>query len=88
MADFVSERNTCSLCNKQITNFLHHLRIQHKIRSAEEYEIKLEIKNNEKLKQKEFANYVDKLKKMIANKEIIYEQYRELITKWMKDNKR
>ncbi len=77
----------CPLCNKQASDFLLHLRIQHDIKSIEEYEIKLNFNIEKNQKSVEFSAYVDELKKMIANKEITFEQYRELITKWNKQHK-
>jgi len=81
----VNENKVCPLCKKQASDFLLHLRIHHKIKSAEEFEVKINSFKEKKLKQDEFSTYVDKLKKMITNKEITFERYRELITKWKEE---
>lgn len=77
----------CPFCKKHTSDFLQHLSIQHEIKSADDYAKKMNILSENKHKKEEFANYVEKLKKMKHDGEITSEKYRELITEWLKENR-
>jgi len=83
----MKEKKECAICGKLVSDFLGHLSISHNIKNKEEFEQKIKAIENDKHKQKEFSAYVDKLKSMLATGDISYEEYRELITKWSKENK-
>lgn len=77
----------CPLCQKKVSDFLKHLRFTHEIEDIEEYETRVNEINKKKTKQREFSNYVEKLKKRKEKGEISPEEYRNLITKWFNQNK-
>lgn len=77
----------CPLCNKKISNFLNHLRFIHDITDPLELVQAIQkISDNENLKN-QFAKYVEELLLKKSNHEITSEKYRELITKWIKENR-
>jgi len=76
----------CPICNKKISDFLKHIRFIHNISNALELEQAIQKIQDQENKKTHFANYVDELKLKKKNNEISDEEYRELITKWPKEN--
>ena len=82
------ELTYCLLCGKQISDLLKHLRFSHKIKNDEEFEN--EIRNIEYIKKskQEFSIYVENLQHKKKKNEITSEEYRELITEWVRQHKK
>ncbi|AJM92202.1 hypothetical protein [Nitrosopumilus piranensis] len=79
-------KRECPFCKIKISDFAHHISIKHNIRNEEEYRKKIDEIQNNKLRQEDFSNYVDQLKKSMREGEITPEKYRELITQWRKEH--
>ena len=83
----MSDRTICPICKKAYSDILKHFVLAHNIRNMEQLMIdieKSEEKDNIKI---QFRNYVEDLKKKIANGEITPKDYRELIMRWSKEQK-
>ena len=76
----------CPLCCKKISDFLKHLRFVHNITEPLELEHAIQKIGDHENKKNQFAKYVEELQLKKKNNEISIEEYRELITKWIKEN--
>ncbi len=82
----MTNKRICPICSKEIVDFLKHLRFIHNVTSPEELAKNIKKINQVEDNKKKFANYVYEIKLKMKKGEISAEQYRELITKWIKDN--
>jgi len=77
----------CPLCNKKIGDLLKHLRFVHNMEDADQFNQEMTKLEMLKTKQYEFGRYVEELQEKKKNGKITAEEYRELITKWVTQNK-
>ena len=82
----MSSKRECPICHKEFANFLKHLRITHEIKNDVYYKKKMQEIEETNIKKEKFRNYTEEHQKRMKNGEITPEEYRELITKWNKDN--
>lgn len=78
---------TCPLCGKQVSDLLKHIRFIHNILDAEQFNSEIGKLGAKKSKQAKFAKFVSELQTKKRNSEITAEEFRELITKWIDQNR-
>jgi len=77
---------TCPFCDKEFTNILNHISVRHGLSSIEDYESKVKVKEDKKIKIQAFLKYLKELTEKLRKGEISPEKLRELRAKWEKDN--
>ena len=82
----MSSKRECPICHKEFVNYLKHLRITHEITNEEDFKQKIQKIEESNIKKEKFRIYSEENLKRMKNGEISPEEYRELITKWNKDN--
>ena len=83
-----SEGRSCSICGVNPNDILKHLRLQHSIENKDQLERETNRIEKKKENQNKFAAYVDELKERIRKNEITFDEYRQLINKWIQESSR
>lgn len=79
-------KRKCPFCKSVITDILEHIRIAHDIDSVEEFNEKMAKLEIHKANQEAFQKYVQELQEMEKKGSISTEDYRRLITEWIKQH--
>lgn len=86
-AGFKLDKSKCPFCKREFSDILKHLVFTHDIRDINHFAEEFEKTEKEEKKKIEFRNYVEDLKSKMREGTISAKAYRELVTKWMKDNR-
>ncbi|MGI0073785.1 MAG: hypothetical protein ACREA3_08235 [Nitrosotalea sp.] len=87
MNDKIIIKRRCPFCNDTTSDFLEHIRLSHDIDSVEEFDEKLAELEAQKGKQQAYRNYIEELLEKEKRREISAEDYRRLLTEWLKQHK-
>lgn len=87
MSDKSIIKRTCPFCNVSTVDILEHFRISHDIDSVEEFSKKNTELEKRNAKQQAYRNYVQELQEREKKGEILAEDYRRLLTEWIKQHK-
>ena len=82
----MNSKRECPICHKETVNYLKHLRFTHEITNEDDFQQAMQKIEESNIKKEKFRIYSEEILKKMNNKEISPEEYRELITKWNKDN--
>jgi polyhydroxyalkanoate synthesis regulator phasin len=80
-------KRKCPFCNRMMADILKHIRIYHDIENLEKYNQEIENLEKYNAKREAFQKYVDELQGMEKKGSITAEDYRRLITEWIKQHK-
>jgi len=87
----MNDKNTikrkCPFCNITTVDILEHIRISHDIDSVEEFNEKMAKLETRNANQEAFQKYVQELQESEKKGEISAEDYRRLVTEWIKQHK-
>jgi hypothetical protein len=81
-----SELENCLLCDREVGNLFEHLRIQHLIKTPEQYQSELAKVDASKALQREQAKFIEELNSKKAKGLISGEEWRQQAEKWRKDH--
>jgi len=76
----------CLLCNMDFVDLLMHLVLSHDIEDIEHFESEVQKAKGAEDRKRGFHEYVAQLHDQRRERAISGEQYRELVSKWMKDH--
>lgn len=76
----------CRLCNSRVGNLLEHYRIDHGIKTPEEYQAELAKVEAAKARQREYGAFIDELNKKQAKGLITGEEWRRLAQRWREEH--
>jgi hypothetical protein len=76
----------CKLCGQEVGNLFEHLRIDHLIRSPEDYESELAKVEAVKARQRSFSDFIEALNEKKAKGLITGEDWRRLARDWLREH--
>jgi hypothetical protein len=78
--------DTCRLCDRQVGNLFEHLRIDHLIKTPEQYQAELTKVEMDKVRQGEYTAFIEELNSRRAKGLISGEEWRQLVEKWRQEH--
>lgn len=82
-----TKRQVCPLCEKAVRKRLIHLRVDHEIENIQEFMDLLQEVSKKEENRRQFAEYVTQLQIKKKQGSISAEDYRELMTQWVRNHK-
>jgi len=76
----------CPFCSKRVDDILKHFVLVHDIESLEHLDRELKILDSTHKRQREFSKFVAGLQEKRKKNLISAEEYRELASKWRREN--
>ena len=76
----------CPLCSRDFVDLLMHLVLSHDIEDAEHFKTEVQKIEHAERRKREFCDYVTQLQDQRRKGAISGEEYRDLVSRWVKDH--